>query len=103
MSKQSEMSKFMKKQAALEKKRKEMLEVQDEKDAPKKEEEKGQKPESAKVTKLVFFKKYDTYQALLEVFPSEKLSVKGLKIIKMGTAKYQCAVFTEVVLGELLP
>lgn len=30
----------------------------------------------AKTTKLVFFRKYDTYQALLEVIPKEGLSVK---------------------------
>ncbi len=75
---QKEMSKFMKRQDALEKKKKAIQEKQAEtEENPEKDSvEKAVKPESAQVTKLVFFKKYDTYQALLEVFPSESLSAK---------------------------
>ena len=71
------MSKFMSKIDALEKK-KASLEQQKQAELEElaKKEEPSKKLEPANVTQLVFFKKYDTYQALLEVFPSENLSAE---------------------------
>ena len=60
--------------------RAEMKSKQEEKseDEPKEEaaDEVAVPTDLAKTTKLVFFKKYDTYQALLEVMPKDDLSVK---------------------------
>ena len=75
MAKRSEFSKFMKKQekkekALAEKAKQEALENE----APK---ESVIPSDLGKSTSLVFFRQYNTYQALLEVFPKETLSVNA--------------------------
>ena len=75
MAKRSEFSKFMKKQekkekALAEKAKQEALENE----APK---ESVIPNDLGKSTSLVFFRQYNTYQALLEVFPKETLSVNA--------------------------
>ena len=75
MAKRSEFSKFMRKQEAIEK-AKALAEKQEalEKEAPR---ESVIPNDLGKSTSLVFFRQYNTYQALLEVFPKEALSVNA--------------------------
>ena len=68
-------SKFMKKQAAKERKEAALKEQEAEKQRKAAAEEEKKTVTPAKVTKLIQLRKYDTYQALLEVFPKEGMSV----------------------------
>ena len=65
---------FMKKQALLEKRALEESQKLEEEKMNAGQPEEDEPLTSAKVTELVFFKKYDTYQALLEIFPATNLS-----------------------------
>lgn len=84
MAKKNEMSKFMAeaaKEAARKKLRKEMAKQGKEEDSAPVEEVRAKElplsPNAGKATNLVFFRQYNTYQALLEIYPRESIDVSG--------------------------
>ena len=75
----AQFSKYMQKQEKINKKKQELLQQEPE---PAEEtvdlSEKEPSVALAKTTKLVFFRQYNTYQALLEVYPAEDLKAEAI-------------------------